>query len=76
MANKNDKKIEQTEAVEISQPQAPEALYNRSEIKGAASSFGVVPELLAGALSLSDKEQLSRLEVVNLINRFKERKVK
>ncbi len=53
----------------------PEMGYSRAEILSAASSFDVMPEVLAGALSLSEKEKLSRSEIESLIKRFKGRKV-
>lgn len=53
----------------------PETMYSRSEILGAASSFGVKPEMLAGALRLSEKKELTRSEVEDLLRKFKTRKV-
>lgn len=53
-----------------------ETKYSRSEIIGAASSFGVMPELLAGALSLVKGDEFTRKEVEKAIDSFKKRKVK
>lgn len=52
-----------------------ETKYSRSEILGAASSFGVKPEMLAGALSLTDADELTRSEVEDAIRKFRTRKV-
>lgn len=52
-----------------------EPVYSRSEIIEAASSFGVKPELLAGALRLSEQDELTRSEVEDLLRKFKSRKV-
>lgn len=67
---KNELKKVDAKKVNMSEPK-----YSRSEILGAASSFGVKPELLAGALRLSDKEELTRVEVEDVIRKFKTRKV-
>ena len=53
----------------------PETTYSRSEILGAASSFKVKPEMIAGALRLTDKEELTRSEVEELLRKFKAKKV-
>lgn len=52
-----------------------ETKYSRSEIIGAASSFGVMPEVMAGALRLANKDELTRSEAEEAIKAFKERKV-
>lgn len=72
MAKNNEK---DNKSKVVTKAKAPETLYSRREILDAASSFGVKQELLAGALSLSNKEDLSKSEVNNLIKNFKERKV-
>lgn len=53
----------------------PETKYSRSEILGAASSFGESQEVVAGALRIANKEQLTRSEIENAIRKFKTRKV-
>lgn len=72
MAKKNEKN---NKGKVPAKAKAPATLYSRSEILGAASSFGVNRELLAGALSLSDEKDLSKSDVNGLIKKFKERKV-
>lgn len=69
LAKKNEKNKVVTKA------KAPEVLYSRSEIIEAAYSLGELPETIAGALSLSEKDELSRSEVEQLIKKFKTRKV-
>ena len=55
--------------------QQPEACYNRSELIAAASSFGVKPEVVAGALKLAGKENMTKTEAEKAIKAFLERKV-
>ena len=55
--------------------QQPEARYSRSELITAASSFGVKPEVVAGALKLAGKESMTRAEAGKAIKAFLERKV-
>lgn len=71
VSNKKDKKKE-TEA----QKTSPEPTYSRAEIMAAAVSFGVKPEVMAGALRLVDKDELTRNEIHKAIEQFKERKVR
>lgn len=71
MSNKKDKKKE-TEA----QKTSPEPTYSRAEIMAAAVSFGVKPEVMAGALRLVYKDELTRNEIHKAIEQFKERKVR
>ncbi|WP_060210315.1 hypothetical protein [Sporosarcina koreensis] len=54
---------------------AVETLYTREEIQASPSAFGVLPEVLAGALSLVEGEKLSRSQVQGAIEQFKKRKV-
>ena len=51
-------------------------VYSRSELIEAASSFGVKPEVIAGALRLAGKDSMTRAEAEKAIKRFLERKVK
>lgn len=55
--------------------QRSEARYSRSELIAAASSFGVKPEVMAGALKLAGKESMTKTEVKEAIKKFLERKV-
>ncbi len=52
-----------------------ESLYSRNELIGAAFSFGVKPEVMAGALKLAGKEEMTRAEAERAVKRFLERKV-
>lgn len=53
----------------------PDNLYVRSELIGAASSFGVRPEVVAGALRLVGKDKLTKEEAKSAIRKYLERKV-
>jgi len=55
--------------------QQPEARYSRSELITAASSFGVKPEVMAGALKLAGKDTMTKAEAEKAIKDFLERKV-
>jgi len=55
--------------------QQPEACYNRSELITAASSFGVKPEVMAGALKLAGKDTMTKAEAEKAIKLYLERKV-
>ena len=55
--------------------QQPEARYSRSELITAASSFGVKPEVMAGALKLAGKDTMTKAEAKKAIKDFLERKV-
>jgi len=55
--------------------QQPEARYSRSELITAASSFGVKPEVVAGALKLAGKDSMTKADVEKAIKKFLERKV-
>ena len=53
----------------------PETHYSRSELITAASSFGVKPEVVAGALKLAGKDSMTKADVEKAIKKFLERKV-
>jgi len=55
--------------------QQPEARYSRSELIAAASSFGVKPEVMAGALKLAGKDTMTKAEAEKAVKDFLERKV-
>ena len=55
--------------------QQPEARYSRSELIEAASSFGVKPEVMAGALKLAGKDTMTKAEAEKAVKDFLERKV-
>jgi len=55
--------------------QQPEARYSRNELITAASSFGVKPEVMAGALKLAGKDTLTKSEAEKAIKLYLERKV-
>ena len=52
-----------------------EPVYSRSELIAAASSFGVKPEVMAGALKLAGKDTMTKSEAEKAIKAFLERKV-
>lgn len=53
----------------------PDVLYSRSELIAAASSFGVKPEVVAGALKMVAKDCMTKAEAKEAIKKFLERKV-
>lgn len=53
----------------------PDAVYSRSELIAAASSFGVKPEVIAGALKLAGKDNMTKEEAKRAIKKYMERKV-
>jgi len=55
--------------------QQPEARYSRGELITAASSFGVKPEVMAGALKLAGKDTMTKSEAEKVIKLYLERKV-
>ena len=61
--------------VSVEQTQQQEPVYSREELIAAAFSFGVKPEVVAGALRLVGKDSLTRAEVEKAIETFLERKV-
>ena len=50
-------------------------MYSRSELIAAASSFGVKPEVMAGALKLAGKDTMTKAEAEKAIKDFLKRKV-
>lgn len=52
-----------------------EPVYNRSELIAAASSFGVKPEVMAGALKLAGKDTMTKTEAEKAVKLYLERKV-
>lgn len=59
----------------VEQVQVQEPVYSRDELIAAASSFGVKPEVVAGALRLAGKDSMTRAEAEKAIKAFLERKV-
>jgi len=55
--------------------QQQEPVYSREELIAAASSFGVKPEVVAGALKLAGKDSMTKADVEKAIKKFLERKV-
>lgn len=51
-----------------------ESKYSREELLNNASAFGVMPEVIAGALALLGKDEMTRKEAEDAIKRFLERK--
>mgnify|MGYP001049300630 CR=1 FL=1 len=49
--------------------------YSRKELMEAAISFGVKPEVMAGALKLAGKEEMTKPEAQAAIKKFLGRKV-
>ncbi|MBO8169346.1 MAG: oligoribonuclease [Thermoanaerobacteraceae bacterium] len=52
-----------------------EPIYGREELVAAASSFGVKPEVVAGALRLAGKDSMTRTEAEKAIKQFLARRV-
>lgn len=50
-------------------------VYSRSELIEAAYSFGVKPEVMAGALKLAGKDKMTKSEAEKAIKLYLERKV-
>lgn len=50
-------------------------MYTKQEIIDASNAFRETPEVVAGALKLVSKSDLTRTEVENAIRKFKTRKV-
>ena len=51
-----------------------ESKYSKEELLASASAFGVMPEVIAGALHLAGKDEMTRKEAEDAIKRFLERK--
>ena len=72
------KKKEPDKKVTVQKPELahqPEPQYSRSELIEAASSFGVKPEVVAGALKLAGKDTMTKTEAEKAIKDFLKRKV-
>ena len=72
------KKKEPDKKVTVQKPELahqPEPQYSRSELIEAASSFGVKPEVVAGALKLAGKDKMTKSEAEKAIKLYLERKV-
>ena len=69
------KKKEPDKTMTFQRSEAREARYSRSELIAAASSFGVKPEVMVGALKLAGKESMTKTEAKEAIKKFLERKV-
>lgn len=55
--------------------QQQEPVYSRGELIAAASSFGVKPEVVAGALRLAGKDSMTKDEAEKAIKQFLARRV-
>ncbi len=51
-----------------------ESKYSRKELLNNASAFGVMPEVIAGALALANKNEMTKKEAEAAVKRFLERK--
>lgn len=67
--------VEQVQEQIQEQVQIRESVYSRDELLAAAPSFGVKPEVVAGALCLAGKDVMTRTEAKKAIKTFLERKV-
>ena len=67
-------KKERKEDIAIEQ-EVVESKYSKEELLNNASAFGVMPEVIAGALALTGKDEMTRQEAEEAIKRFLERKV-
>lgn len=61
--------------VEQVQEQRQEPVYSRDELIAAAYSFGVKPEVMAGAIKLVGKDKMTRNEAERALKRFRKREV-
>jgi len=52
-----------------------EPVYSRDELIASAPSFGVKPEVVAGALRLAGKDAMTRCEAEEAVRKFLRRKV-
>lgn len=52
-----------------------EQTYTRAELIAAAAGFGVLPEVMAGALHLSGQEEFTRSQAEAALKAFRERQV-
>ena len=69
------KKKEPDKMIRTMTVRQPESVYSRSELIASASSFGVKPEVMVGALKLAGKESMTKTEAEKAIKAFLERKV-
>jgi hypothetical protein len=51
-----------------------EAVYTRAELLAESQRFGVQPEVMAGALALAGKDEMTISETKGAIRRFLEKK--
>jgi len=51
-----------------------ESKYSREELLNNASAFGVMPEVVAGALALVGGDEMTKAEMESAIKKFLERK--
>lgn|GEM_PF-2361628 len=70
---KEEKKIVPVD-VKATKPEA-EVKYGRDELMQAAFSFGVKPEVMAGALKLAGKDKMTKTQAQAAVKKFLERKV-
>lgn len=59
-----------------SESRVQEPLYSYEDLVNACSTFKVKPEVIAGALKLIRKQQVTKAEAEEAIRKFLERKVK
>lgn len=69
------KKEEPDRMIRTTTVQQPKARYSRGELIVSASSFGVKPEVMAGALKLAGKDTMTKAEAEKAVKDFLERKV-
>ena len=69
------KKKEPDKMIRTMTVRQPESVYSRSELIASASSFGVKPEVMVGALKLAGKDTMTKAEAEKAIKAFLERKV-
>lgn len=76
MTTKNTKQTtEKKKENKQNKPTSVETLYSIEEIKGSPESFGVSGVVLAGALSLTTGNELTKNQIKKAIEEFKKRKV-
>jgi len=67
-------KKEPKEDIAIEQ-EVVESKYSKEELLASASAFGVMPEVMAGALKLAGKDIMTKAEAEKAVKDFLERKV-
>jgi hypothetical protein len=65
----------ETRETVVEQARVQEPVYSRDELIAAAFSFGVKPEVVAGALRLAGKDSMTRAEAEKAIRQFLARRV-